>query len=100
MTKIIKALLDFTLGLWNERYDALHGAIKEEDKKKKKMKRVEQVVYFYKEKDTIHRNFKYLFAEGARELYKESSKYLSKWLATVELMDKRLGKGVAYTEYG
>jgi len=45
MTKTITSLLDFTLGLWNERCDALHGASKEENNKKKKLNVVEQVIH-------------------------------------------------------
>ena len=98
MTKTIKALLYFTLVLWNDRYDALHGATKEENKKKKKLKMVEQVVQCYKERDTVHGYFKYLFAKDAGEMCKKSPQYLGKWLATVELADKRPGKRMAYTE--
>ena len=35
-TKTIKSLLEFTLGMWNEQCDALHGASEAESKQKKR----------------------------------------------------------------
>ena len=59
MVKTIGNLLDFTLGLWTDRCDILHGAT-EKEKKSIKHKRVQdKVEQCYKQKEKVSSDYKY-----------------------------------------
>ena len=85
MVKTIGSLLNFTLGLWTDRCDILHGATKAEKKQIKHNRFRTQVVQRYAHKDKVSNNFKYLFEEDIGKLCSRPTQYLTMWLVTYRL---------------
>ena len=84
MVKPIGSLLDFTMGLWTDRCNILHGATKAEKKITHNWVQT-QVARRYANKDKVSNNFKYLFEEDIGKLRSRYTQYLDKWLAIYRL---------------
>ena len=76
--KTIGNLLDFTLGLWTDRCDILHGATEAEKKQIKHDRVRKEVVQCYAQRDRVSRDFTYLFKEDSDKLCNRSTQYISK----------------------
>ena len=85
MVKTIGSLLDFTLGLWTDRCDILHGATEKEKKQIKHDRVRKQVVQCYAQRAKVSNDFKYLFEEDIDKLCNRSTQYISKWIDTYKL---------------
>ena len=83
--KKIGGLLDFTLGLWTDRCDILHGATEAEKKQIKHDKVRKQVVKCYAQREKVSSDFKYLFEEDIDKLCNRPTQYISKWIDTYKL---------------
>ena len=59
--KTIGSLLSFTLGLWNDRCDTLHGANEAEHKKIQKNNIIQQVVDMYENRRLVREEFQDMF---------------------------------------
>ena len=53
----IKSLLDYSLGLWKNRCEALHGADEVEGRKTRREKTIGKVNKYFAKKDEISREF-------------------------------------------
>ena len=91
-SQTIKLFLEFTLGMWSEICDALHGATEKETKHKIKNELVQQVRKCFSAQDMYCEEYQYLFDENVDDLCARSIQYLIKWLVTVDLVDKRRGE--------
>ena len=95
MTKTVGSFIDFTLGMWKEIYDSLHGANETEKKAKKKIKLLKRAQRCYDEMDNIDDQFQHLYCEDYEEMSKRSGQYLCKWLETVNMVRKNKGKSLS-----
>ena len=85
MVKTIGSFLDYTMGLWTDRCDILHGATEAEKKQIKHDKVRKQVVKCYDQKEKVSSDFKYLFEEDIDKLCNRPTQYISKWIDTYKL---------------
>jgi len=91
VTKTVGSFIDFTLGMWKERCDSLHGANETENKVKKKIKILKMVQRCYDEMDNVDKQFQHLYCADYEEISKRSGQYLSKWLETGNMVRKIRG---------
>ena len=98
ISKTVGSFLDFTLGMWNTRCNALHGADAAEVKMKKKEKLSKRVKQCYDDEDTVDPQFQHLYSETYKEMCKRTGQYLGKWLETVNLVGTHMGSSLKGTD--
>ena len=81
--------LRFSLGLWNDRCDTLHGANEEETRRIKKTRIVEKVERCYSDKDLALPCFWCMFRTTLKKLCKKSTQYLYKWVTSCRLVPRK-----------
>ena len=99
-TSMVTSILNFTLRLWNERWDALHGATEEEVKNMIREKVVTRVTELYQRKETVTEDAKYLFEYDMEIQCSHSTQYLTNWMSTLELYETEVGQGLASQSLG
>ena len=80
VSKTIASLLRFTLGLWKDRCDTLHGATLVERQRMKRDKIMDRLKLCYIQRDTIPECYRYIFRDAYETIGKKSTQYLVKWL--------------------
>ena len=78
MRKTVKALLQYTLGMWNTRCKVLHGENETEQLKKRKEAAVMQVRSYFAQTGDIIEEFQYLFDEGGEVICGKTLQYILK----------------------
>ena len=83
--KTIAALLRFTLGLWTDRCNALHGVDDAANRKKRKQKLMDRIKKCFENTDIVPVEAQYIFKEQYGNLCKRSLQYLKKWITSYKL---------------
>ena len=91
VSKTIASLLRFTLGLWKDRCDTLHGATLVERQRMKRDKIMDRLKLCYIQRDTIPECYRYIFRDAYETIGKKSTQYLVKWVSTFMLLQKQGG---------
>ena len=92
VAKVIASLLRFTLGLWNDRCEVLHGANLEERQKIKRDQILGKLTNCFAARETIPECYRYIFKDSYEELGRKSTQYLVKWVSTFKLLQKQGGQ--------
>ena len=74
----MRSLLDFTLAIWSDRCDTMHGVDGENTKRIIKEKAIKWVGEVYENNAGVEREYEYLFKEGLETLCKRSTQYIIK----------------------
>ena len=69
----VTSLIDFSLNLWNDRCDTMHGIDEEDAKRIIKKKITERVVDLYGRREDIETDYGYLFKETIDSISKRST---------------------------
>ena len=81
MDKTITGLLDFSLGMWSDRCDILHGTINRDDKTKTRQKLTAQIHKCFNCKEDLDPAHHYIFQLNIDELCRRQSlQYLRSWI--------------------
>ena len=86
-------MLDFSLHLWNDRCDTMHGVDEEDAKRIIKNKITTKVVELYGRRGAIETDYGYLFKESLSSLCKRSTQYLIKWAASFRVAENVMTRG-------
>ena len=87
MKSRIKAIVEMTLQMWENRRDCLHGHTTQQQMAKRKAKLKGRVEWWFLNRHLVPETSQYLFRIGEEQLYeKRSSYYLERWLETLECM--------------
>ena len=88
----VTSLLDFSLNLWNDRCDTLHGIDEVDAKRLAKDKVVKRVTELYENKEEIGEEYAHLFEEGKDKLIGRSIQYMIKWIASVRMAERVIAR--------
>ena len=81
MDKTIIGLLDFSLGMWSDRCDILHGTTNKDDKTKTRQKLTVEICKCYDRKETLDPAHHYIFQVDIDDLCRRQSlQYLRSWI--------------------
>ena len=92
-TETVRSMLDFSLHLWNDRCDTMHGIDEEDAKRILKNKITAKVVELYGRRGAIETDYGYLFKELLDSLRKRSTQYIIKWAASFRIAENVLARG-------
>ena len=92
VTKTIASLPRFTLGLWNDWCDTLHGATLEERQRMKREKLLDKLQKCYDQRDTILNCCRYIFRDPYETIRTKFTQYLVEWISTFRLLQKQGGQ--------
>ena len=85
--------MNFSLALWNDRCDSLHGVDEEDAKRILKAKTMVRVKQLVDSKEDIDEAYSHLFKEDIVSLGKRSTQYLIKWIASVRMAECVMARG-------
>ena len=86
------SLLDFSLNLWNDICDTLHGIDEVDAKRLAKDKVVKRVTELYGNTEEIEEEYAHLFEEGKDKLIGRLIQYMIKWIASVRMTEKVIAR--------
>ena len=91
-TATVRSMLDFSLHLWNDRCDTMHGIYEEDAKRIVKNRILGRMVELYERREDIEADYGYLFKEPIDSLCKRSTQYLIKWVASFRAAEQVLAR--------
>ena len=85
-------MLDFSLHLWNDRCDTMHGIDEEDAKRILKHNISAKVAELFGRREAIEAEYGYLFKEPIGSLQQRTTQYLMKWVASFRAAENVLAR--------
>ena len=89
----VQSLLDFSLHLWNDICDSMHGVDEEDTKRIIKECLIKRVDDLYGKKGEVEQEYSYLFRDELVSLRQRLTQYLIKWVASIRMAENVIAPG-------